>query len=107
MLDHFDKKRESIKMLLDMLKKSAGDEVASHMTDLSKPHAALMQPASDSQMMSKGGMPLTSDEPCEVKESELPEAEGAEHAAPIMGEIEEEDEDNNQSAFMGLMKRKK
>lgn len=105
--DGFDKKREMIKMLMDMLKKHASDEVTGpHMTDMSQTNG-MQQKTSDSSMMADGGMALPSDEPENVMPSELLEAEGAEHAAPEMGEIEMEDEGNNSSSFMGLMKRKK
>ncbi len=129
-MDHFDKKREVVKSLMGMLKSHANQEMApkhevsmekvsvkpaDKMSDLSAPHSDQMVPASCDhemcsggacKMMSDGGMAMPSDEPENVMPSELPAEDGAEHSVD-MGEMEDEDEDNNQSAFMGLLKKKK
>lgn len=103
-MDHFEKKRESIKVLLDMLKKSAGDEVSKHLTDLSKPASATMQPASDSSAhvhnemckggcsMSDGGMASPTDEPMREMPSDLPSENVSNPALEnLPGRVEDED----------------
>jgi hypothetical protein len=98
--DMFDKKREMIQQLMAMLKKGSADEV---MGSMHKPEAA----APMETKMADGGMALASDEPEMVMPSDLPEEPGAEHPAPMMGEIEDEDEENNSSSFSSFLKRKK
>ena len=88
MMDEFESKRGMIQVLMDMLKKNAGDEVGKSVTltpvpsspvadkphqkdsyskggmvDLSKPNSDLMQPASEDMKMADGGMPSPTDEP--------------------------------------------
>lgn len=86
------------------------------MVDLTK-NQSLMQPTSMDRMMSDGGMAMASDQPEDEMKSDLVPQMGGEHEGPSMGEgdpakvhetsIEDEDEENNQSAFHGLLKRKK
>ncbi len=126
MQDGFDKKRQMVKVLMDMLKHNASDEVQHGMTDLSKPHAAQMQPASDSSKMADGGMAALTDEPEEVHPADLPsedvtnpalanlpttpddeEAEKEEMQTEHDDNILYEDQDNNSSAFDAFLPRKK
>lgn len=110
MNDGFDKKREVVQHLLGMLKGNAVNEMESS----NKPKMGHKADCMDkmcsggcAMKMSDGGMAMSSDEPENVMASELPAEGGASHESPAMGEMEEEDEDNHQSSFMGLMKRKK
>jgi len=86
-MDHFEKKRESIKVLLDMLKKSASDEVsATH-------DVPAMEKASKSEH------PAEVKE--EVKEKEAPKA----HPKPVK-KVEDDEDDEDSDAFSGLMSHK-
>ncbi len=63
MKDHFDKKREMVAMLMDMLKHNAASEVSGtgdaaghpHVADLTRTNA-LQQQTSDSSKMAEGGL---------------------------------------------------
>lgn len=132
-MDHFDRKRGMVKQLLEVLKRSAADEMAGHphMTDLTQTNK-LQQKTSDSSMMAEGGLAGTDmdakDEPMRVTEPPVQNADGSANEEAIKnlpGPIEDEalekdeaqalhnenimdeDEDNNSSSFDAFLPRKK
>lgn len=132
-MDHFDKKRESIKMLMDMLKKSASDEVHQGLPKTAPTmdnggevdnRLGLREPnnqdgtyhddtSSDTYKnpqaggMANGGMSLASDEPENEMPSDLPSTDVTHPNEVPEGPIETEDEENNSSSFAGFLRKKK
>lgn len=117
MHDEFDKKREVVKSLMQMLGKNAHDEVSGSMMPKKevsvekvsmKPDAEM--PHDDMAAMSDGGLAEASDEPMREMVDSLPEvSDGGNEDIVTEPEtpIEEQDEDNNSSAFGAFMKRRK
>jgi hypothetical protein len=133
MMDEFDSKRGMIKHLIDMLKKSAADEVSPDavaikkvtLTPLPKENVA-EKPGEKASKMSDGGMAAVSDEPEREMPSDLPSEEASNPALEnLPGPVEDEDaekseiqaeknemamdedEDNNSSAFDAFIRKRK
>lgn len=111
-MDEFDKKREVVKSLMQLLGKNAHDEVSGSM--MPKKEVSVekvsMKPGDDMAAMADGGMAEASDEPMREMVASIPEvSDGGNEDIATEPEtpIEEEDEDNNSSAFSAFMRRKK
>lgn len=133
-MDEFDKKREVVKHLMDMLRTNAVSEVdgppktasvekisvSPESEKMLHPEAEMHDDKSPDEMyaltghempgMADGGMAEATDEPMRAMVDSIPEvSDGGNDGVPDKPEtpIEEQDEDNNSSAFGAFMKRKK
>lgn len=130
MMDEFAEKRGMVKMLMDMLKKSAAGEVAGGLKapepmpedgkGVSVEKLSVMP-----HKMADGGMALESDEPERMIDTPPQDGDGNEAVAALPGPIKDEeaeaadsqdmsnarlmedDQDNNQSMFNAFLPRKK
>ncbi len=108
--DEFDKKREMVSMLMDMLRKSAHDEVspAASMEKISvSPEMAKeLHPDATNKGMDAGPMP-------EEMEDDMKEMPRMSDGGPMTNEpadesmVEQDEENNSSTPFEALMNRKR